>query len=783
MKKMKQMLASVLAVVLLVAAMPGALAAAPQYATRGETADLLLAAAGDYNPGVRRTDILRGYADGELDEGGYVTRAQALVMLGRAFGNLPAPVGDSARSGYDAANFTDVPGWAKAELADVFSAGIVAGTTAATFSPNAYVTDHQLELFIRRVYALEGTNLKDDFYAAVNKTALDASVIQPGYTGAGSFNDLSVSVTREVAELVRQAAASPKTAGEQKISALYENILNKTAREQAGIGPIQKYLDAVDSAASLEELMAACGVIYQDLGTSLLLGFGLTVDAKDSNAYVLVFSGFSPALGQGGYAGAAAGQKAAYLTYLETLNRLVGRTEAEASADAQRIWSADSAIAAASLTNQELGDVDKTYNLFTMAQLQSMFPGVDLTAVFAHTGLTQTDRIQVADVGALKAVAAYFDDAQLDTLKAYCRLGLAAGYGAMLTQGFTDASNAFNQAYLGISGSLADEELAAQYVESLLADYLGEAYVSRHFSSAAKADAEKMVKDILSVYKDRINALTWMSAATKAKAVRKLDTMKLHIGYPDVWEDDLADAQILSTAEGGSFFDNVVAITKAYRARNIAAQKDGVDKDAWAMEVFTVNACYDPTVNSITFPAGILQSPYYDVNASYEENLGGIGYVIAHEITHAFDNNGAKYDENGNVADWWTAEDYAAFQKLCARVVELYDGRETAPGITCDGALTLSENIADLGSAACLTELEGRRAKPDYKALYTAMSQIWCSSYSREMRQYLAQADVHAPDKLRGNLVLQQFQPFYDAFGITEGDGMWLAPASRVTIW
>lgn len=782
-RKLRSAVAALLAAATLLAASPVALAAAPVYVTRGEAAEMLLAAADSYHPGVQRTDILKGYANGDLDEDGPVTRAQALVMLERAFGDLPAPVGDNARSGYAASNFTDVPAWAETELSDVFSAGIVAGTTASTFSPNDRVTKHQMELFISRVYALEGTNPKDDFYATVNKTVLDSSVIQPGYTGAGSFNDLGVQVNADVATLVREAATNPKTAGERKIAALYANILNTDARNKAGITPIRAYLEAADAAKSVEELMAVQSQVSRELGGALLMSFGLTVDDRDSNAYLLTFGSLSPALGQGGYASATASQKDAYLTYLKTLDRLLGESTETADADAAAIWAADSVLAAASLTNQELGDVDKTYNLFTMAQLQALFPHVDLTAVFALTGLKQTDRIKVSDVGAMKAAAAFFDDAHLDVLKAYFRLAVASGYGAFLNTEFTDAGNAFSQAYLGMSGSLSPEDTAAQYVQSLMADYLGEAYVSRHFSATAKADVESMVKSIIGVYKERINALSWMSDTTKAKAIRKLDTMKLHLGYPDQWDDDLADTQILTVAEGGSFLSNIAAISKAYRQMRIDMQSEGVDKDAWTMSVYTVNACYNPSVNSIEFPAGILQPPFYDVKASYEQNLGSIGYVIAHEITHAFDNNGAKYDENGNAADWWTAEDYAAFQILCQKVEKLYDGVEAAPGITCNGALTLSENIADLGSAACITELESRRSAPDFKALYTAMAQIWCSSYSREMKTYLAQADVHAPDKLRGSLVLQQFQQFYDAFNIREGDGMWMDPAHRVTIW
>ena len=517
------------------------------------------------------------------------------------------------------------------------------------------------------------------------------------------------------------------------------------------------------------------------------MGFGLNIDVKDNTAYTLLFDGITPSLGQGGYSTATPEQKSAYQTYVRTMLTLVGQSEAAASAAADTIWRVDAKIAAASLSNQELADVDKTYNIYTMEQLQAMFPRVDLEALFALTGLTQTNHIQVMDPGKLQAWAEIFDEGKtpdgLEILKAYARLYLAAGFGPALNEEFTEAGNAFSEAYMGSSGALSLEDSAAQYVQQVMSDYLGQAYVDRYFSAEAKADVEKMVQDILAVYRDRIKTLDWMSETTKEKAIEKLDTIQINIGYPDDWDDTLKDVEILSAEQGGSFCDNLIAIQKGTNKLLAELQKTGVDENIWPMTTYTVNAGYLFTANSITFPAGILQEPFYDVDASYEENLGKVGYVIAHEITHAFDNNGAKYDENGNAVDWWTQEDYAAFQTLCEKVVKLYDGKESAPGITCNGALTLSENIADLGSVACLTEIESKRENPDYAALYTAMAEIWCSSYPRETRLYLAQADVHAPDKLRGSLVLQNFSEFYEAFDITEEDAMWLPPEERVVIW
>ena len=785
MRFLKRLTAAALSAALVLSMCVSALAAesAESAVTRGEAADMILAAAQDYNAGVSLDDVMRGDGTGALRTESACTRAEALIMLSRAFGGLPVPKGDNARSGYPVQEYTDVPSWAEGELADVFTSGIVSGTEEGLFLPGEPVTKAELERYIHRTYALLGSNLKDDFYASVNKTELDESELRPGYTAAGVFTDLGIEVSEEVAQIIREVVADPKTEGERKLANLYANILDKDAREAAGIEPIRGYIDAALSAATVRELAALDVTMLRESGTTCLLGFGLTADAKDSEHYLPFFAAVSPALGVGGYEAASEQQKAAYLRYVETLYGLLGISEERAAQMAQLIWTADSAAAAVSMTNQELSDVDNTYNIYTLSELEALFPEADLRALFDAYGLRNTDRIQVYDPEAVKAVAALFVPEQLETLRAYVLLGTAENFGTCLNAAFDDAVSAFNQEYLGMAGQLSDEEKAAQYVQSLMSDYLGQAYVERCFSAEAKADVEQMTREIIAAYESRIGALDWMSAETKEKAVDKLQAITLRIGYPDEWTDSLADVPIRSAAEGGSFLENLTAMRLAQVAKLAGTEDETVDKDEWLLAPYTVNAYYDPNANSINFPAAILQPPFYDVNAPREENLGGIGYVIAHEITHAFDNNGAKFDKNGNAADWWTAEDYAAFQELCGRVIALYDGRETAPGIFCDGALTISENIADLGAVACITQLAGERQDPDYQALYTAAAKIWCSSYTREYRQYLALFDVHAPDKLRGSLVFLQFPSFYEAFGIDEDDGMWLDPSERVVVW
>lgn len=785
--KQKRFLAGLLTVLMLLSLLPAsALADEEKPFTRGEACTMLLSAADDYNPGVTQADIMKGDQNGNLNEDQPVTRAQALVMLSRAFGALPTPVGDTARWAYPAQNFTDIPAWAQADLANVFASGIVAGTGETTFSPNDHVTKEQMELFIRRVYMVFGTNLKDDFYATVNKTWLAQSTIPAGQAKAGGMFSMMTDTQAQVAELIQgivNGSGYAKGSAEQKITDLYHNVMDWDARNAAGIAPIKPYLDAVDGIKTLDDMVAVLKTLHDKLGASLLLSFNLTVDAKDSSKYTVYMGNMSTMLSKEVYAADSGAQKDAYLKYLTTLLTLGGFSAEDAAKNAEAFYQLERIISAASMDIQDYANVDKTYNLMTMKELKALFPHVDLDAVYAISGLKAVDQVVVNDPAQLKAIAALFTEDNIETFKSTLRVALLSNYGGLLNREFTDASYTFQQELQGIAGVMPDEQLAAAQVQNLLSTYLEKTYVKEYFSTEAKTDVENMIKDMISVYKERILTLTWMSDATKQMAIKKLDNMTVKVGYPDKWDDTLDGVTIKSVKAGGSFFQSYIDIMLAYQTHTPTYQDKAVDKSQWICAAFTVNAYYNPTSNDITFPAAVLQAPMYDVNASRTQNLGSIGYIIAHEITHAFDNNGAKYDENGNAANWWTEADYAAFQELCNQAVAYYDGAESIPGVTCNGLQTLSENVADLGSAACITDIVSREANPDYKTLYTAMAQVWGTTSSREISEYYNQIDVHAADRLRGYMPAQTQDQFYEAFGIQAGDGMWIAPEDRVQIW
>ena len=753
--------------------------------TRGDVADIFLIAADDYHPDVQRTDILKGYPGGDLAEDRPVSRIQALVMLARAFGPLPTPTGDSARSAFPSRSFTDVPDWAKQEAESVLAAGIVEGTSETALSPDAPVSSAELERLIRRVYALLGTNLRDDFYAAVNKEWLDTADIPAGQINGTTFGELQARTDRQVTALIREIVAGSPAPGtpEAKIKAFYECVMDTETRERLGASPLRPYLDAIESAKTLDDLIAVNNRLTRELCVSPLLGFELVTDAKDSTRYAVSFTHLVPDMDRELYLSGTEEKRHIYLDFLERDLRLLGFDEASARTRARQSYEVDAAIAPHRLDPQAQQDVDQTYNVYSFAQLQTVFPNVDLTAVYTACGLRETDKVLVSDVAAMTAAAQFFDDAHVEDLKAAMEIRLMARLGGFLQQEFLDSSNQLAQDYYGFSFSQSPEDLAALRVETMLDEYLSQSYVNRYFSQESKTDVENMIQDFLKLYAKRLENLDWMSAETKTMALKKLETMRVKVGYPDQWSGYLDSVEIKSPAEGGTYFDNAMAIRRAYHTAEVAKQDRAVDKDAWDGTPYTVNAWYDPKCNDITFPAAILQAPLYDVNASREENLGGIGFVIAHEITHAFDNNGAKFDENGNAADWWKPEDYAAFQSRCQSVIDWYDGWEAMPGIACNGAQTISENVADLGAVACITEAASELPDPDYEALFCAVARLWRTTCTRTYLESQNNLDLHAPEKLRANRTLQTLEQFYQTFGIKVGDGMWTDPAVRVSVW
>ncbi|WP_245608696.1 M13-type metalloendopeptidase [Saccharibacillus sacchari] len=784
---MKKAAKLILASSLLLAAMPttGLTHAEEATLTRAQVVDYLLSITDDYSPDLSKSDILKGDAQGNIAESRSVSRIEALVMLGRAFPNLPTPTGNDLRQIGTAPTFSDVPTWAQNELARLADAGIVAGTADGELGSSDPVTLEQLETFTHRAMALEGTNPRDDYYEYINKDWLNKSTIDAGEATNGVFNELSVANEKRLNEMITRIAAGPQTSGsvEQKIADFYSNALDVEHRNQQGIQPIEKYLKSIDQATSVQQLFDATLEIESKIGTGSLLGFGVMSDAKDSNTNALYFSALGVSLDKNSYTSEDTRVKEAFIGYLANLLKLSGVEENSAQAQAESMFELEKQLSAASMDAQDQADVSKYYNPYTKAQFKALFPSIDTDNLLKELGLDKADKIIVTDVGLAKKSAELLTDENLSALKTYAKTSLLSSMGGVLSEDLEKLAQDYQAQLYGVVGEKTRQQKAIALTQSVMSDYLGQTFAERYFSPEAKQDVEKMAEQFIGVYKQRIQDLDWMSEATKAKALKKLDTMKIKVGYPDKAKDNLKNVQIVSVQNDGSLFENAIAITKASNKEVVESLGKPVDKDAWSTSVYTVNAFYSPLNNEIVFPAGILQAPFYDIDAKHETNMGAIGMVIAHEISHAFDNLGSAYDENGNAVNWWTEEDYAQFQQKLQRVVEYYDGVEILPGVENNGALTVSENVADLGGMATSLQVLSQTENPDYKAYFEGYATIWRSTMNREYAAYVSSVDTHSANKVRVNRTIGNFPQFYEAYGVTEKDAMYVAPEERVSIW
>jgi putative endopeptidase len=755
------------------------------FATRGDVVKSLLATTDDYNLQIMKETIIKGYANGELRETEPVKKIEALVMLSRAFGELPKPLGNDLRVGTFGVEFTDVPAWAKEDIANLTEAGLLTGKPDGTLGVNDNITINEFQTIVARVWALKGSNLKDDFYEAINKKWLNTSTIYPGDTMGGVFTELSLSNSEKLEKILDDLIGKQFAQGtkEQKIADFYTTALDTENRNKQGIEPVKKYLKAFEGAKTIDELVQADIDYLNDTGNSTLLSFMIMSDAKNSNQYALYYTGLSVLLDKNSYVTEDAKAKELYVTYLTKLLVLTGEEEHAAKVRAEKLYEMEKSLASVSLDPHEYGDVKKFYNPYTIEQLNNLFKEVNMKQALQKLKLDKVDKVIITDVQLAQKSAEYMTKDNLELLKSYSKAVMLRDSSGMLSDDFRDAVDEFDAGMFGITGEKTDKDIAIMTTSASMSDYLGQMYAEKHFSREAKQDVEKMVEQFITVYKDRIKGLDWMSEATKAKAIKKLDKMNVKIGYPDKWNTTLDKVAIKTYDKGGSLFANISAIDSAGAREIIDKLGKPVDKNEWNLSVYTVNAFYNFSNNEIMFPAGILQAPFYDIKAKPEANFGAIGVVIAHEISHAFDNNGSAYDEHGNANNWWTEEDFKKFTALCQEVIAFYNGIEIVPGAMNNGQLTLSENVADLGGMAASLQVLSQMSNPDYKAYFESYANIWKTTMTKEFAAFLSMNDVHSSHKVRVNRTVVNFPEFYKTYGIEPNDGMYVAPEDRVSIW
>lgn len=740
----------------------------------GQAADYLLQAADKYQRAADRNHVLEGFEEAEA-----VTRLQLLVMAGRAFGELQTPAGAAKIMAPPAVDLEGVPEWAKPSLQNLSNGGLLAAANLEQItSPQAPAVLRDAELLVSRFYALLGSSLKDDFYHTVNQALLNSFEIQEGEQFAGGSAMVAAATDKQLHQLILELAENktgyPEGSSEQKIRDFYLSVLNTEQRNREGIKPLEKYLAAADGARNFSELFAAIALAVQELGNA---GNGLfpmipVTDTKDSSQNIMQLMTMPTNLSPEEYNDEDSEGLKEYRSGIIKQLQAVGESEEKAKQLADGIIRMEQQLAGQTTNPEELGDLQREAKRYTPELLDQLMPEARPSELFTAIGLRPDTKMLVFDEKQFEAYTGWFTQEHLELFKAYQKMALLSGFSSYLSDEL-----ALEFGY----GNAADSEAANAAVQMFLSEELGELYVSRYFSPETKAEIEQMADMLIGVFKNRIRRLEWMEETTKQEAEKKLDSIEVLIGYPDEW--NYTGAEIKSPDDGGTYFANAAAVSARQWKLMVEKLDKPVDRRRFPLAAYTVNAAASRNTNTIIFPAGILQAPFYDSEGSFEENLGSIGSTIAHEITHMFDDGGAQYDSDGNIRNWWSDNDYAHFQELCRKAEIFYSGYEAVPGAAVNGADTLSENIADIGGIACGLELLSYMENPDYDAFFRSYARQWARLGTYEELAEMAANDVHAPNNLRCNRVLANFQEFIDTYGIKPGDGMYVAPEDRIKIW
>jgi len=628
----------------------------------------------------------------------------------------------------------------------------------------------------------------DDFGRFADGKALDALTIPADRSRFGAFDVLAELSSARSRALIESPGPGAPGSEEAKIKALYKSFMDQDRLNALGTKPLAKELAAVKAAKTRTEIAMLMGH-----GAMSFYGgfFGAYVgtDAKNPDRYAVILGQSGLNLPDRDYYLTAqfAEKKTKYLTYVADTLKQIGWADPEGSA--KKIVDLETEIAKASWTKVEQRDDVKTYNPMTPGQLQKLTPGFPWTAYFKGAELPPLKRVVVGEKSAFPKIAAIYAKTPMPTLKAWMAFTLVTDGASYLSKPIDDAHFAFYSHEL--QGTPAQRERwkrATSVVSGQMGEALGHVYVDHYFPPESKAQMLSLVGDLKTALGERIRRLDWMSDATKAKAEEKLGKLNVKIGYPDKWRD----YSKLAVRPDDLYGNMQHALAFEWRFR-VGRLNKPVDRAEWDMTPQTVNAYYDPTKNEVVFPAAILEPPFFDPKADPAVNYGAIGAVIGHEMTHGFDDQGRKYDGTGKLTDWWTKEDSDRFDARAKHLVEQYSAFEPLPGSHVNGALTLGENIADLGGF--LTALDAYHASlhgqpaPVIDGLtgdqrfFLGFAQQWETKMRDDaLRQRLA-TDPHSPEALRVNGVVHNVDGWYGAYDVKAGDKLYLAPDQRVKIW
>lgn len=619
---------------------------------------------------------------------------------------------------------------------------------------------------------------QDDFYESVNSKMLAKADFPP----EESSWDISMELEQQISEnlrllakrLMENQAGYSVNSTESAVIGLYGTALDYEGREKAGTNPLKPYLDALDSSDSVAAYLKAAADIRRELGKSSLITFSPSPDINDSSRYVLIMD--QPVLLSEKETLVETDTANSLKEYMADLLAANGMDKNQAMEWGEKLLVFQKDLARTALTAKESINPLNTNNPLTQDILKADIPNLDIDSFLEVSGQEGYSKWVVTNPSMLPLINRYLTQENLELVKQYSIVCLLNDYASYMNREFVQAKASFED------NDYLEEELAWNAVLTLADMDLGELYVKNFVSPGTKQSVEQMTYQILNAYKENLKNLEWMSKESRLEAVKKLDSMNIKVGYPDRYPGWIKGGAVKSPGEGGSLIENAVSVSRRMAEDERSMSSRLVDREAWDMSPQTVNAYYDPSGNEIVLPAAMLQPPFYDENASYASNLGGIGATIGHEITHAFDDSGALFDEKGNLRNWWTKGDYEAFSGKKQELVDYFGQYEGLPGVKVDGELTLGENIADLGGISAIASIVGED-REGLKEMFQQYSLCWVGSYTEDDLKNQLENDEHAPAKVRVNAVLSSTEAFYKAFDVKPGDGMYVAPEKRVHLY
>ncbi len=710
-------------------------------------------------------NIVSGYEDETIKPDNNITRAEAAVILSKCLGNVEITETEK--------QFTDVPQWALSDVNKLTQGGIINGYDEHTFGSKDNITIEQVGILVNKVESkVNKNNLKNDYYDYYNDK-FKRNYSLDGNSHYDNFEKVNNLVNERIHNIISDSS-DKSDANEVRINDVYNLYMDTSSRNNLGIEPLRPYIDKIKSIKSVNDIPEVEAYLYKDLYISPLFGFNANPNIEESSKNIIYINESSSIMQKDYYFSLeTAESKKAYNNYVKDILTKSGVEKFDAS----RLYDFEKSIIQKSGTS----NYSAYGTVCDRKDVNQYCENVSLDSFLNNLLGSKGSKVGIFNAEQLRQMSLSITNSNIETVKAYYIANLVTAFRDYLTEDIANSYYTFTKTLYGNSAPKI-ETRAIGFAKTYAGSAIISKYAEKYYNAEKEQNVINMIKEIQSYYKKMINNNSWLSNETKNEAIKKLDNISIKVGYSKNPLPYSGRIKIIPKEQGGTIMSNVISVSKVLSDYEINLVESPVDKVRWSITPLMVNACYIPTKNEILIPMAILESPFYNENADYYENLGGIGSVIAHEISHAFDPMGANYDEKGNFRDWWTEEDRNKFYDYSDKVIKYFGKYEVVNGIDNDGENTLLENVADLSGIACILEITKDKGG-NLKVLMESYARLWNEIGTDDYFKGCVKTDSHSVSKIRINGVLSNLEDFYSTYGITQGDGMYVEPENRVRIW